>query len=470
MSSDQARRSFPPLRRRLFLATVLIVIASIGIAFAVGVILTRQSVESANLDGLFRQALLIKNNQESAGIYPFSPANQRQLNRFLEAQKEQVRVFPLNKPTTYLSEQQRLDLIRSGVVKGTVTVGGERYLVAGAAKIDKRPGTGFVLLRPASLKTAGWGPFLRALVIAGVIGAALAALGSLMMARWIAGPVKRVVEASRSLAEGLSPDPVPVGGSAELATLAQTFNDMARQLSQAREAERNFLLSVSHELKTPLAAIRGYAEGLEDGVFTADEAVDTIREEARRLERLVRDLLDLARMNRREFVVHREQVDLRDVAREVARRYEADARTAGVELECSADEPAPAIADQDRVLQIVSNLVENALRSTPAGGTVRVRAEVGMLVVEDTGVGLAPEDVPHTFERFYLYDRNPDGRARIGSGLGLAIVKELTERMGGTVSVDSEVGRGTTFVVRLPRGGSAEGLTEPVGPAATRRV
>ena len=307
-----------------------------------------------------------------------------------------------------------------------------------------------MLLRPASLKAAGWGPFLRALLIAGVVGAVLAALGSLIIARWIAGPVRRVADASRSLAEGVSPDPVPLGGSAELAMLAQTFNDMAAQLNQAREAEKNFLLSVSHELKTPLAAIRGYAEGLEDGVFTPDEATETIREEARRLERLVRDLLDLARMNRREFVVHREQIDLGDVGREVVRRYEAEARAAGVDLDCSAESPALALADQDRVLQIMSNLVENALRSTPSGGRVRVRAEAGLLVVEDTGVGLAPEDVPHTFERFYLHDRNPDGRARIGSGLGLAIVKELTERMGGSISVDSERGRGTIFLVRLP--------------------
>src|SRR5581483_7487435 len=177
---------------------------------------------------------------------------------------------------------------------------------------------------------------------------------------------------------------------------------------------------------------------------------DTIREEARRLERLVRDLLDLARMNRREFVVHREAIDLGDVGREVVRRYETDARTAGVELDCITATPAPAMGDQDRVLQVVSNLVENALRSTPSGGTVRVRAEPGTLVVEDTGVGLEPQDLPHTFERFYLHEKNPDGRPRVGSGLGLAIVKELTERMGGSVSVDSERGRGTTFVVRLP--------------------
>jgi two-component system sensor histidine kinase BaeS len=447
-------RSFPPLWRRLFLATVLIVIVSIGIAFGVGVLLTRQSVESANLDGLMRQAELIKNNQEN-GVYPFSPGNLKQLNKFLLGQAEQVRLFDLKRPTPFLSDELRFELLTRSPVKGSVSVNGKRYLAAAASNIDKRPGKGFVLLRPASLRTAGWGPFLRALAIAGAIGAVLAALGSLIIARWIAGPVRRVADASRSLAEGVSPDPVPLGGSAELAMLAQTFNDMAAQLNQAREAEKNFLLSISHELKTPLAAIRGYAEGLEDGVFSPEEATEIIREEARRLERLVRDLLDLARMNRREFVVHRERVDLRDVAREVARRYEADARAAGVELEAVAELPAPAFADQDRVLQVVSNLVENALRSTPAGGSVRVLAQPGTLVVEDTGVGLAPEDLPHTFERFYLHDRNPDGRARIGSGLGLAIVKELTERMGGTVSVDSEVGRGTTFVVRLPNAPSA---------------
>jgi two-component system sensor histidine kinase BaeS len=459
------RRSFPPLWRRLFLATGLIVIASIGVAFAVGVVLTRSAVETANIDGLNRQAELIKNQEESA-ILPFSPSRLGKLQSFLKAQHEQIYVFDLHRTTSHLPDQQRLELATTRTVKGTITVDGKRYLFAASGQIKGRPGKGFVLLRPASLRAAGWGPFLRALLIAGAIGAALAALGSLIIARWIANPVRRVAEASRSLAEGVSPRPVPLSGSAELAMLASTFNDMAEQLHQAREAERNFLLSVSHELKTPLAAIRGYAEGLEEGVFTGDEAAETIRDEARRLERLVRDLLDLARMNRREFVVHHRPVDLGDVAREVVRRYEPDARTAEVELECLAPGAAPAIADPDRALQVVSNLVENALRSTPAGGSVRVRAEPGQLTVEDTGVGLDPEDVPHTFERFYLHDRNPDGRRRIGSGLGLAIVKELTERMGGSVSVESEVGRGTTFVVRLPTDGAGT-RTGELEPAAT---
>jgi two-component system sensor histidine kinase BaeS len=116
--------------------------------------------------------------------------------------------------------------------------------------------------------------------------------------------VHRVAEAARSLARGTRPKPVPAEGAAELATLAVAFNDLAEQLARAREAEKSFLLSVSHELKTPLTAIRGYAEGLEEGAFDPDHAAQIIREEARRLERLVRDLLDLARINRREFAVH----------------------------------------------------------------------------------------------------------------------------------------------------------------------
>ena len=218
-----------------------------------------------------------------------------------------------------------------------------------------------------------------------------------------------MADASRSLAEGRSPEPLPEEGSAELVALARSFNEMAAQLEQAREAERSFLLSVSHELKTPLTAIRGYAEGLADGAVSPDEAVAIIRREADRLERLVRDLLELARMNRSEFSVDRLQIDLALVAREAVGRFEAEARTCGVALEAVAGAPAPAEGDHDRALQVVSNLVENALRSTPPGGSVRVRAEPGLLAVEDTGLGLPADDLPHAFERFYLI-RPPRGR------------------------------------------------------------
>jgi two-component system sensor histidine kinase BaeS len=242
---------------------------------------------------------------------------------------------------------------------------------------------------------------------------------------------------------------VPVEGATELATLATAFNDLSEQLAQARAAERAFLLSVSHELKTPLTAIRGYAEALQDGAVDAREAAATIAVESERLERLVRDLLDLARMNRTGFSVHSEEIELTEVADDAVRRYEPQAEAFGVSLTVVSEGAAPAFADADRVLQIVSNLVENALRLTPRGGEVRVVARPGQLGVEDTGPGLRPEERERAFERFYLHERY--GRERsVGTGLGLAIVKELTEAMGGTVEVRSEPGRLTTFTVRLP--------------------
>ena len=451
------------LRTQLFLAVSLIVVASVAVTFGVGFVLTRRAVEKANLDDLGHQAQLIAGAEQEA-LLPLSKVRLRALQPFLAGQHERIERFKLPRPPGYLSPDRIVRLRRGEGVRGTVDISGKRYLYA-ARRIPKTA-TGFVLLRPASLETAGSGRFLRALLLAVLVGAALAAFGSLLMARMISRPVRRVAEASRSLAEGVSPEPVPVTGSTELASLASSFNHMASELQIAREAERSFLLSVSHELKTPLTAIRGYAEGLEEGAFEPGEAAEIIREEARRLERLVRDLLDLARINRREFAVSLGEVDLAEVAREAVRRYEQEARAAGVELEAESDAAAPARGDHDRVLQIVSNLVENALRSTPRGGSVRVRAEPGSIAVADTGTGLPAEDLERAFERFYLYDRSSSGR-RIGTGLGLAIVKELTEKMGGSVSVRSRVGEGTTFAVRLPALAGAEGPTER--PAAGLR-
>lgn len=439
------RRALGPLRRRVLVSTILIVGVSIGITFVVGSVLTRGAVERANLDDLSHQADLLAQREENA-LLAFSKL--KNLQPFLDRQKERIEVFDVAKPTPFVPDRERALVADGRPARGKVTVDGTRYLYA-ARKVQ---GKGFALLRQANQQTAGWGAFLKALLIAGLVGGALAAIASFLVARAVARPVRHVADASRSLAEGVSPDPVPVEGSAELQVLARSFNHMADQLQRAREAERNFLLSVSHELKTPLAAIRGYAEALEDGVFGPDEAAVPIRVEARRLERLVRDLLELARMNRREFTVVRAPLDLAEIALEAVRRHEGDARGADIALDAVAGGRAPAEGDFDRTLQVVSNLVENAIRSTPPGGTITVTAAPGSVSVADTGVGLAPEDVPHAFERFYLHDRNPDGRKKIGSGLGLAIVKELVDRMGGQVAVESEVGRGTTFRVTLPRG------------------
>ena len=450
------------LRTNLFVAIVLVVALSIGLMLIVGALLTRRQVEHATLEGLAHQADVLT-AREVIAIAPLAhlkPLNQTVLKK---QQEQAVGINNLRRPTPYLPGDL-LGRVRNGEdVNGTVRIHGTEYFIA-ARKIGRKA---LVLLRPRSRGNSAFYPFFVGLLIAAGAGIALAALAAFLLARRIARPVRRVVDATRHLAEERDPEPVPIEGAYEIASLARAFNEMAEQLARARAAEKQFLLSVSHELKTPLTAIRGYAEGVADGAFDMDEAVATISIEAARLERLVRDLLDLARMNRTDFSIHREEIDLATIAREAVRRYEGQARDFGVRLEAFAPEPSPAIGDPDRILQVASNLVENALRLTPRDGVVRVSAEPRLLVVEDTGPGLSQEDLPRAFERFYLYSRYASDRP-VGTGLGLSIVKELTQGMGGSVEVETTPGRGTRFTVRLP-GTDGDAFTDGL-PAANESL
>ncbi len=425
------------LRTRLFRAIALIVLLCVALTIAVGLVLTRRAVERATLHDVEHQAALIYARERTAVS---ASTNLEPVRPTLHKQHEKYELG-----ISFLPPSARDRLAHGFAASGSVTFQGHSYYYAAEPRVQRKY---FVLLRPKSVTGSDWSPFAFGLLLAALAGSLLAAVAAWLLARRIARPVHRVAAASRSLARGTRPDPVPVEGAAELATLATAFNDLAEQLARAREAERNFLLSVSHELKTPLTAIRGYAEALQDGAIDPEEVASTIAVEAARLERLVRDLLDLARMNRTDFSVHNSPIDLAEVAEDAVRRYETQADAFGVKLVAIAEGPSPADADADRVLQVVSNLVENALRLTPRGGEVRVVSAPGLLRVEDTGPGLAPEEREHAFERFYLHERY--GRERpVGTGLGLAIVKELIVAMGGSVEVTSEPGRLTAFTVRL---------------------
>jgi two-component system sensor histidine kinase BaeS len=424
------------LRTRLLRAIALIVALCVGLTVGVGLFLTRRAVDNSTLQDLALQATLIA-QRERVSLVPF--AYLKSLDPLFARQHERYLLDARKLPA---KAQERLR--HKKAAQGSVTIEGTPYYYA-AQPVHRR---NFVLLRKKSVTGAQWAPFVYSLLIAGLAGAVLAAAAAWLLARRIAGPVRRVSQAARSLARGAHPDLLPVEGPAELATLAVAFNDLAAQLARAREAEKSFLLSVSHELKTPLTAIRGYAEALQDGAIDPEDVAATVIVESARLERLVGDLLDLARMNRTDFSVHSSEIDLAEVAEDAVRRYEQQADAFGVSLTVVADGPSPAVADADRVLQVISNLVENALRLTPRGGEVRVSTAPGVLRVEDTGPGLEVEDRQRAFERFYLHERY--GRERpVGTGLGLAIVKELTEAMGGTVEVTSEPGLQTVFTVRL---------------------
>ncbi|HET7130155.1 MAG TPA: HAMP domain-containing sensor histidine kinase [Gaiellaceae bacterium] len=435
------------LRARLFLATLAALAITLALTVAIGGILTRRQVDRTQAATIARLADDRAHDRREHVSYRNGNQKLGSIIVMVQLRATFATLVPnVNRPS---DGETRFD--------GKEQIYSYRLI----------PQRGLLVLQPASAKSAAWRPFLTDLLLAALAGAGIAAVLSFMLARSIVRPLQRVAAATRALAADERHERLEPEGTTELAALAEAFNQMAEQLASSREAERAFLLSVSHELKTPLTAIRGYAEGLGEGAFDAREAARVIVTESGRLERLVRDLLDLARMNRAEFAVRSEAVDLAEIAREAARRHEPTARGLGVELRAVADE-AWVDGDADRILQIASNLVENALRETPVGGSVTVAAEGVRLIVSDTGPGIPAADLPHAFERFYLYDKI--GRDRlIGSGLGLAIVRQLATAMGGTVDVQSSAA-GTTFTVTLrPQAGGVDDFE--VGPVQrTERV
>ena len=272
--------------------------------------------------------------------------------------------------------------------------------------------------------------------------------------------------AAQRLGEGdLSARAAHAGGD-EIARVAAAFNRMASEL-ETRDAalrtsdalRRQMMADVSHELKTPLAAMRSYIETLRmpDVALDSerrDRYFETIDRETRRLERIVKDLLDLARYEHGGVVLQRQLFDIERLFKNVAGRHEREAHTKAVAIRIHVDPLADqVVADPDRIEQAIENLVGNALRHTPSGGTITLSATQGdgktTLSVSDSGGGIAPEHLPHVFERFYKVDAARAAEST-GSGLGLSITKAIIERHGGTIGVTSEPGR-TTFTILLPQ-------------------
>jgi two-component system sensor histidine kinase BaeS len=411
----------------------LAAIASCVLTVAVGVVLVRHRLAAERLTNLQAQANLVALVGGAPGALTAG---------------EHVYGVGTGKPRRLrprVSEAVLATIPGGGDGQGTVSVAGRSILYVARTTGDGR----IVLIRGARLAFSEWRPFLSSLVVAGLGGAVLAALLSFLLARRLTRPIAELADATRRLASGESGVEVPVDGEDELAGLGRAFNAMSLELGRARESQRRFLESVSHELKTPLTSIRGYAEALDEGAVSPAEGGRVIASEADRLERLVFDLIDLARLGRAGFEVAKRPVDLASVSAAAVKRHLPRALELDVELTNTCADGAWGIGDEGRLLQATSNLIENSLRLTPAGGSVTVSAESGRIAVRDTGPGLDPEDLPHAFDRFYLYNRYRSERA-VGSGLGLAIVKELTVAMGGDVSASNLPDGGAEFTVSLP--------------------
>lgn len=306
----------------------------------------------------------------------------------------------------------------------------------------------------------------QALVAATIIAVIASAVVSLAVAARIARPISALAEAARRIAGGHYAERVPADEPGEIGELAASFNEMAGSLEATERRRLELVGDVAHELRTPLATLDGYLEGLEDGVIEpAGETWTVMRRETGRLTRLVDDLSELWRAEARQLPLTIGVVDAAAVARTVAAEFAPQAATRAVTLTVDVPDGLLIRADRDRLAQVVANYISNAIRYSADGSSVvvggrRVDGEV-VLAVRDQGPGLTPEQLDHVFERFYRIDPSRS-RALGGSGIGLAIAHALADAMGGRAWAESSgPGRGSTFLVGLP---AVRGRAEPDAP------
>ena len=287
----------------------------------------------------------------------------------------------------------------------------------------------------------------------------LAAAGvGLLVTRWLVTPLRAMTRASARIAGGTYQDRLDADAPGEVGDLAAAFNTMAATLERSEAQRVRLLADVSHEFRTPLSNLKGYVEGLEEGVFELDpETLAACGRQLARLERLVDDLALLSRIETGQLDLHPERIVVPTLLEDAAASFGARFSQKGVALELDTSAAGTDVhADPVRLTQVVTNLLSNALRHTPTGGRVTVRArrdgtrEV-LVEVRDDGDGIPPDQLPHIFERFYRGDasRRHDGES--GSGIGLTLVKQLVERQGGRVGAESRVGAGTRIWFTLPR-------------------
>lgn len=312
-----------------------------------------------------------------------------------------------------------------------------------------------VVIRERAELGAVWRRFANRVLIAAAIGLGVALLVTFLFTRRALRPLQRLEVAALEVGRGDLETRVMVGGTEEIDALASAFNTMVRELQHREALTRDFLMRVTHDLRTPLTAIRGHTQALSDGVVPRQaipRSLQAIEDESARLEALVTDLLDLAKLEARRFRLDLDNVDGNDLVERAFTAYSGEAVRRGVRYEREFAPLPQLFTDAARVRQIVGNLIDNAFRWTPDGGMVHVAARErrgggAVISVTDSGPGIAATQLTEIFEPFRS-ENTPDGRH--GSGLGLAISRQLARALGGDLRVESHVGRGSRFTLELP--------------------
>jgi signal transduction histidine kinase len=371
---------------------------------------------------------------------------------------------------------------RPNVAQGTMSTpsGDEVFTVVPVFGPTGTPVLRLAVVAPEQSLTNAWRASLPRLSMA-AMGALLV---SILIAWWLASTITRpllhITRASGEIARGNYDQDLALPETRdEVGRLSQAFTTMARQVARSHRAMRDLLANVSHDLRTPLTSISGFAGALVDGTLSgpegAREAGRVIGEEAERMRRLVEDLLYLGRIESGDLALEREQVDLADLARAVQSRFSFRAQETGISLVVQAPAPVGIIGDPHRLGQMLDNLVENAFKHTPPGGSIKVSvtrevvrangsnrsariAPRALLTIHNTGSHIPPEEAERVFERFYQVDKARSG-SKHGRGLGLAIAREIVQAHGGRIDLESAPQTGTAFIVRLPS-------LEPSAPAS----
>ena len=314
---------------------------------------------------------------------------------------------------------------------------------------DPLPGDTQVPLPEANLPSIN-----RFLVWSGIVTVSLAAVLTFLLSRRILAPVEGLSRAARALARGEFSQRVSVTSRDEVGELSRTFNVMAAELATTEEVRRGLVADVAHELRTPLSNIRGYLEGIRDGVVTANpDTLGSMHEEVMLLTRLIEDLQELALAESGQMNLYFQSCNLADLTRRAVAGVQPSMESKGIILTMDIADEAPVNADPERIGQVLRNLLANATNYTGAGGSIKVAlhrtGDYAQVRVEDTGPGIAETDLPHVFQRFYRVDKSRS-RSTGGVGLGLTIAKRMVEAHGGRIAVESALGRGSTFSFALP--------------------
>lgn len=454
---------FSSLRFRLWLSYASLIVTALGVVAMIlfvnllrNPLLYRQTMERLRA---VQTVMTDRGNTLDTGSMSASAERAARLFKVRILQYSQSRQVIFD---TSLGESPALPFPEKKIIPRTVPLVRDESRTAWLYSLETLPDNTYLMIavpRPRlSIASVFTDDFLPLIIQSGMLALVLSLFVAFIFARWIADPLQKIVLAARGM-PSTEAKPVEVSGPQEVQELARVFNAMVTRVQTSQQSQREFVANVSHELKTPLTSIQGFSQAILDGTAESPselkQAAQVIFDESGRMHRMVVDLLDLARLDAGIADITMAPVNIAALLNAVAEKFAPQSQKAGVQIRVNTPVNIPFITgDGDKLSQVFTNLVDNALKFTPPDAFIDLRASMVdgqvLISVTDTGAGIAPEVQAHIFERFYQVDPARKGGGKHGAGLGLAIAHEIILAHGGRISVRSRPGEGASFEVFLP--------------------